>query len=353
MLDYEKVLKLASLIEENSSSQFHHILHSIRDVFGYQYLSLVTNENSFLPSSAYYLSKSAIEVEMNNSFISTRLLRLNMEEEIITPAKRIISGEQTMDMYEDFLNQNQIEHHLFIPLKTETNLLGVLGLYKSMGEQPFTQEEKRLCCYAAKFISANMTRLFELEKLKYANLLLENSINTVPLGVMILNHEYSIIYHNKASKHYSYEMNPVENADSLAITTDFIRAKIEAQTKTNHHADMEFNHKQFSLKIKTVLHSNLQNKNGKKFVVSIYPQMKQRENSLLTRCMELGLSQREAEIIELISAGLSNHEIAKKLFLSINTIKTHIKNIFNKLGVSNRISAIHVVTEKQNEQAIR
>jgi len=52
---------------------------------------------------------------------------------------------------------------------------------------------------------------------------------------------------------------------------------------------------------------------------------------------ELGVSEREAEIISLLVEGLSNQEIAKKLFISPNTVKTHIKNIYAKLGVNNRL----------------
>ena len=52
------------------------------------------------------------------------------------------------------------------------------------------------------------------------------------------------------------------------------------------------------------------------------------------------LSKREKEVIDLISKGLSNDEIASKIFVSKNTIKTHIKNIYTKLDVKNRIQAV-------------
>ena len=54
----------------------------------------------------------------------------------------------------------------------------------------------------------------------------------------------------------------------------------------------------------------------------------------------LGLSKREFEVLELISIGLSNQEIADKLFVSVNTIKTHSSNLFQKLDVSRRTQAI-------------
>ena len=56
-----------------------------------------------------------------------------------------------------------------------------------------------------------------------------------------------------------------------------------------------------------------------------------------SKAKQLGVSEREAEIVSLLVEGLSNQEIAKKLFISPNTVKTHIKNIYAKLGVSNRL----------------
>ena len=53
-----------------------------------------------------------------------------------------------------------------------------------------------------------------------------------------------------------------------------------------------------------------------------------------------GLTQREAEILGLIARGLTNPEIAAKLFLSNHTIKTHINRIFAKTGSRDRAAAI-------------
>lgn len=55
---------------------------------------------------------------------------------------------------------------------------------------------------------------------------------------------------------------------------------------------------------------------------------------------EYGLSKREIEVFTHITSGLSNDEIAEKMFVSKNTVKTHIKNIYSKLDVKNRIQAV-------------
>ena len=55
---------------------------------------------------------------------------------------------------------------------------------------------------------------------------------------------------------------------------------------------------------------------------------------------ELGLSRRELEVLELMATGLSNQEIAAKLFVSLNTIKTHTSKVFEKLDVKRRTQAV-------------
>jgi DNA-binding NarL/FixJ family response regulator len=53
-----------------------------------------------------------------------------------------------------------------------------------------------------------------------------------------------------------------------------------------------------------------------------------------------GLSEREAEIIHLLRDGLTNGQIADRLVISTRTVRTHLENIFAKLGVHSRTAAV-------------
>ena len=52
------------------------------------------------------------------------------------------------------------------------------------------------------------------------------------------------------------------------------------------------------------------------------------------------LSERELEVLVLIAAGKSNPEIARELFIVLSTVKTHLKNVYRKLGARNRTQAV-------------
>ena len=60
---------------------------------------------------------------------------------------------------------------------------------------------------------------------------------------------------------------------------------------------------------------------------------------------KLDISEREMEILLLIAEGLSNQEIADKLFISIHTVKTHTSNLFGKLHAKRRTHAIQKAME--------
>jgi two-component system, NarL family, nitrate/nitrite response regulator NarL len=75
------------------------------------------------------------------------------------------------------------------------------------------------------------------------------------------------------------------------------------------------------------------------------PQMHQQQPSGGRERERSPLSQREREIVALVAQGFKNKEMAEKMFISEQTVKNHLHNIFDKLGVSDRLElalyAIH------------
>lgn len=66
-----------------------------------------------------------------------------------------------------------------------------------------------------------------------------------------------------------------------------------------------------------------------------------------TELQQRNISKRELEVLTLMSKGLSNQEIAEQLFVSLNTIKTHSANLFEKLEVKRRTQAVETAKKLQ------
>lgn len=62
---------------------------------------------------------------------------------------------------------------------------------------------------------------------------------------------------------------------------------------------------------------------------------------------DLGISKREYDVLELIAEGLSNQEIASRLFISESTVKTHVSNLLMKLNAKRRTQALSIAKEFQ------
>jgi DNA-binding NarL/FixJ family response regulator len=64
-----------------------------------------------------------------------------------------------------------------------------------------------------------------------------------------------------------------------------------------------------------------------------------KEYSIIEKHKEEQLTNRELEILVLISRGLSNQEIGEELYISTKTVKTHLYHIYKKIDVANRVQA--------------
>jgi DNA-binding CsgD family transcriptional regulator len=89
----------------------------------------------------------------------------------------------------------------------------------------------------------------------------------------------------------------------------------------------------------------------KRYFLRYYVQISSEQSTQLLDGMNevFQISNREREIMELILQGKSNKEIEGLLFISYNTVKNHIYNIYQKMGVNSRGQMIHAVLQAQRQ----
>lgn len=86
--------------------------------------------------------------------------------------------------------------------------------------------------------------------------------------------------------------------------------------------------------------------------IAIFNHLQQNQNTKpepqltdLNQILPVALSQREFEMLSLLQTGKTNKEIADSLFISVNTVKTHLLHLFEKLDVRNRTQALFRIKE--------
>ncbi|HSD69971.1 MAG TPA: response regulator transcription factor [Woeseiaceae bacterium] len=105
--------------------------------------------------------------------------------------------------------------------------------------------------------------------------------------------------------------------------------------------EVQFYFRRFSTEIYVVILCGLFTGLGAWIGHRLTRQAPQRPFQINTRALNyLGISDREREVLALLGAGHSNREIADRLFISTNTVKTHVSNLYQKLEVSRRGQAV-------------
>ncbi|OLO42729.1 hypothetical protein BTR23_01605 [Alkalihalophilus pseudofirmus] len=341
--EYEKVLKFVSLIQDDHEDYFQTILNSLKHAFGYTNLSLYINDKSIQSSTTFYSEMNVSEEVKNYYYRVDWFNKENIQHKSLISIEEIVTYAQHhgIEYYTNFVEKKKLYHTIFIPLKWESNIIGVIGIHKTIQTGDFTENEKEILESASKFISNNLKRYIEYNQLTFLKSILNHSMSKLPLGVLVLDHELSIVYNNQLVYDYCPELHS-NNSILLTKIKEILLTKLHLEDESSIK-DLQFNFEELSIKISPWM-KETRDLVEQQFVIYIYPQNQLKEDPLKKATIEFGLSKRESEIIDLISKGYSNNEIASKLFLSINTVKSHLNNIFNKLGVNNRTSVIHKIS---------
>lgn len=153
------------------------------------------------------------------------------------------------------------------------------------------------------------------------------------LGIILVNEEQNISFYNEAAQTISPN----------TTVEDFFQ-----NTVNNYLSEEGITVNMNEWKIQVIPHKMKQNPTSKKYSIYLYPREEKNSNGL----KEL-LSKRELDIFDFVLKGYTNEQISEKLWISINTVKKHLRNMYEKLGVSNRTSLIYKLKEvKQRKSTI-
>lgn len=242
----------------------------------------------------------------------------------------------------DFLLKNGMYYIACVQVFDENKLVGEISLHRNKRQRDFQDWEMKALQLAGRHLSTAFRNL----RLVQENEILKTGLSQVfeffDEAFFIFNFQYDLLYINDIAK------NLINNSNSYTAESELLeqlkvccRKVGTAECDSDHTAPWAY-----SLNLNTPVGKRLFHVFARKdaidgspifIVVSppSTPNMQRLNVSLLDR-----LSKREKDIARLLADGKSNEEMATKLFLSVNTIKTHVHNIFLKTGVESRTELI-------------
>jgi len=244
------------------------------------------------------------------------------------------------EYYIDFLKKDNLYYEIAVPLSIGNKLIGGIGVFRSKEEGCFENKDVEILKCLSTHIAYYINQKNKIAKLKDENFLYKNSTYNLPIGLIIIDENKNIINCNDKAKSIcssltiSKENNPVKSILNNIIS-DIDLSKINV----NSHLCNKYENYIFKITLSRV--PNIYNNIEKYFNIYISDENKREIVDLSYMSKVYDLSKRELEIIKSISKGLTNSEIGEELFISKNTVRTHIDNIFNKLNVNSRIEILN------------
>lgn len=267
----------------------------------------------------------------------------------------------TSEYYNDFYKPQKIYHKLFIKLQAKGRLYGELCMHRSSKHRNFSEDEIRVLkmvtpCFAHALEHNELRR-----KIKFKDSLLNIIDDNLTTGIIILDDSLKLVYINKRAREFCRNLFgylSIQNIDSSlppVLLEDCHKIKSDLKNQNNivmlpEKRVFQNNQAERYHVTSRLIEEDFSKENQNLFMISIEKFSDAREINGDELKKDYHLTDREAEIALQIFKGLKNAEIARKLFVAEITVKWHIRNLFEKVGVNTRTALINKILSQKSQQ---
>jgi len=311
----------------------------------------LNNDNSYL---RHYLDHYKQYDPLYSFEFHSQPFRLVFKTDDIIPYSQLIK----LEYYHDFLRPQGIYSELIIRLCSDNKLYGVIELLRSQNLPAYDDID----LYKAMILAACLTNAFRnadlLTKINEERKLLEYWADCQQMGIILVDYKFKPIYCNRLARELCV---PIQNgvqsskydvktyADDFPIPPEIIQGCMELKKEfeskdysNSHQFQCVWYTENGRIYMKYYLVQPSCSSSAPFFVINL-------QNLTCTKPTDFpignndALTKREHDIVQNISQGLTNREIADRLSISKSTVNTHIRNIFAKTGLKNRVQILNLL----------
>lgn len=279
----------------------------------------------------------------------------------LTAEETISSGSFLHSEYGQFFVRENLPYHVVLILKNKRTILGLVTIFHTLQEGPFTEQEIDLLSYVSRFASQHYMLAISRSRGDLTRQQFKSYYGNLKCGVIMANHDFQIVEVNSAAETYA--------ADICQAMPSKMRISVQGLPSSQHEnvqmliraykgqlffssSPFVVSSKQYSYEFQiSSFPSHTSNLSRVEMVYLIFliqsalsespPEYSEKTRSKLT--------EREWQVANLITRGLTNEQIAEATSISIHTVKTHILKIYKKLGVKNRVSLNRVLDNMRED----
>lgn len=234
-----------------------------------------------------------------------------------------LKGWQHHPVY-DVVKTASIDFAMQAPIVSGNEIIGSLNFGRSFSEGEFKKHDLLTISILSHFLGLAFMRSFGKNSIAEYNTMFHKGIDNMKQSMIITDGNRNINYANHAAKgtiirHYGQEKPETKFINSLGEIT---------YSSTDYEEIIVDN-----LKLRKCLLPGSKNKQSIVFLDDNPPP------SINSTIQEI-LTSREIDVLMLVERGMKNKEIAEKLFISVNTVKRHLDNMYGKLNVGSRTKLI-------------
>ena len=348
-MDYKKLSTFNLLLSKSSSDKFeHHVLKLLHDIFGFDHTFFLTysdegyvntvvknNINKRMDDYMNYYKKK----EVISEYLYEHRYEVDSQQVIVLNDILERNCNNHTEHFDDLLN-NTFFYDMYLLINKNGDGIRIL---REQDKGAFTQNEKEIGNYLCNILASQYKIIQENRNLNDEMELMNKNMENMNFGFIMLSREFELVSSNKLALCYSsditgsYDINDVISHFKAMIHKEFSDT---LQDSYNHSFHKSIN--SFIIEIISTTVINKDNKIDHYYMVYIYNKIwfNRIFNKINYTKEKYNLTNREKEIVSLVSKGLSNKEIAESLFISIYTVKEHMKNISKKMNVNSRTGII-------------
>ena len=282
--------------------------------------------------------------------------------------KRVIQLEELIDyhsfvsskFYCDFLKPQKIHHKLYINLHMGDRFYGRIALYRPVKSKKFSQEEVSTLSTISPYLAHALYHNDLCINIKLQDNIFKIVEKECSSGLILLDYSMQLIYMNRKAKEFCRDLIGYPSLqdiylhvplmlveDCYAITEELKRCPADCFVLPKCRVMQTNSSKKFSV-CSQLIEKEISTENCTLFMISIKKMDESRSIDKNSLKKSYSLTEREIDIVLHIFKGLRNAEIAQRLFVSEITVKKHIQNIFQKVGVKTRTALIYRILDKED-----